>query len=68
MDFDVEFWSWGDYQTIALIAIWGDYQTIALIVVIKKGKLKHNEDGITTTTLREISILRMLSQNLNIVR
>ena len=68
MDFDVEVCSWGDYQTIALIAIWGDYQTIALIVAIKKAKLDHDEDGIIATTLCEISILRMLSQNLNIVR
>ena len=68
MDFDVEVYSWGDYQTIALIAIWGDYQTIALIVAIKKAKLEHDEDGITATTLHEISILRMLSQNLNILR
>ena len=68
MDLDVEVCSWGDYQTIALIAIWGDYQTIALIVVIKKAKFKCDEDGITATTLHEISILRMLSQNLNIVR
>lgn len=68
MDFDVEVHSWGDYQTVALIAIWGDYQTIALIVAIKKAKLERDEDGITATTLHEISILRMLSQNLNIGR
>ena len=61
MDFDVEVCSWGDYQTIALIAILGDNETIALIVVIKKYKVEHNEDGITATTLHEISILRMLS-------
>ncbi|XP_057860186.2 cyclin-dependent kinase B1-1-like isoform X2 [Cryptomeria japonica] len=38
------------------------------IVAIKKAKLERDEDGIAATTLREISLLRMLSQNLNIVR
>ncbi|KAH9323108.1 hypothetical protein KI387_017747, partial [Taxus chinensis] len=38
------------------------------IVAIKKSKLECDEEGIPATTIREISLLRRLSQHLNIVR